>query len=70
MTANNMNYSVKERDSRKLKEEYQKLVDGLRDANIARETDTILVNPVLPNQVLQGTNSVLFFICTILFDRA
>lgn len=48
--------SIKERDARKLKEEYQRLVEGLKDANVARETDTILVNPVLPDQVLQGTH--------------
>lgn len=45
--------NLKERDAKKLKEEYQKLVEGLRDASTARETDTILVNPVLPNSVLQ-----------------
>lgn len=46
--------NMKERDARKLKEEYQKLVEGLKDASVARETDTILVNPTLPDQVLQG----------------
>lgn len=47
-------FSLKERDAKKLKEEYQKLVEGLREANAARETDTILVNPVLPDQILHG----------------
>jgi DNA excision repair protein ERCC-2 len=34
--------SIKEVDEKKLKQEYQRLVEGLRDANIARETETIL----------------------------
>ncbi|XP_076318647.1 general transcription and DNA repair factor IIH helicase subunit Xpd isoform X1 [Tachypleus tridentatus] len=44
---------LKEQDANKLKEEYQRLVEGLRDANIARETDVALSNPVLPDEVLQ-----------------
>lgn len=52
---------MKERDARKLKEEYQKLVEGLRDASVARETDTILVNPTLPDQVLQGNSFFFYF---------
>lgn len=44
---------MKEDDAQKLKEEYQRLVEGLRDANLARETDIVLANPVLPDEVLQ-----------------
>lgn len=38
----------------KLKEEYERLVEGLKDAHVARETDIILANPVLPDEILQG----------------
>ncbi|PBC34570.1 general transcription and DNA repair factor IIH helicase subunit XPD isoform X2 [Apis cerana] len=44
---------MREDDVNKLKEEYERLVEGLKDAHIARETDIILANPVLPNEVLQ-----------------
>ncbi|XP_032673309.1 general transcription and DNA repair factor IIH helicase subunit XPD [Odontomachus brunneus] len=40
-------------DVNKLKEEYDRLVAGLRDAQLARETDVILANPVLPNEILE-----------------
>ena len=36
---------LKERDAQKLQTEYQRLVEGLREANIARETDLIMANP-------------------------
>lgn len=45
--------SIKERDAGKLREEYNKLVQGLRDINAARETDMVLSNPVLPDEVLE-----------------
>lgn len=45
---------MREDDVNKLKEEYERLVEGLKDAHVARETDIILANPVLPNEVLQG----------------
>lgn len=45
---------MKDEDAKKLKEEYSRLVEGLRDAQVARETDMILANPVLPDQVLNG----------------
>lgn len=32
-------------DTEKLKDEYQRMVQGLRDASIARETDVVLANP-------------------------
>ena len=44
---------IKAVDEQKLKAEYQKLVEGLKDANIARETDLFLANPVLPDDILQ-----------------
>lgn len=44
---------MKERDSKRLHEEYNRLVEGLKDANVARETDVVLANPVLPDQILQ-----------------
>lgn len=43
---------MREDDNKKLQEEYQRLVDGLRDASLARETDVILGNPVLPEEIL------------------
>ncbi|CAL1526767.1 unnamed protein product [Lymnaea stagnalis] len=36
---------IKEVDETKLKNEYQRMVDGLREANVARETDLVLANP-------------------------
>lgn len=47
---------MKEDDAQKLKDEYQRLLDGLRDASIARETDIVLANPVIPDEILQGFN--------------
>ncbi|OXA59642.1 general transcription and DNA repair factor IIH helicase subunit XPD [Folsomia candida] len=44
---------IKEADTKKLREEYHRLVEGLRDASIARETDVVLANPVLPNEILE-----------------
>ncbi|XP_056641987.1 general transcription and DNA repair factor IIH helicase subunit XPD [Diorhabda carinulata] len=44
---------MREDDSKKLRDEYQRLVQGLREANVARETDVILSNPVLPDEILQ-----------------
>ncbi|XP_059168670.1 general transcription and DNA repair factor IIH helicase subunit XPD-like [Physella acuta] len=44
---------IKEVDEARLKNEYQRMVDGLREASIARETDTMLANPVIPDEILQ-----------------
>ncbi|XP_062996219.1 general transcription and DNA repair factor IIH helicase subunit XPD isoform X1 [Elgaria multicarinata webbii] len=44
---------IKETDAQKLKEEYRRLVEGLREANVARETDVYLANPVLPDEILR-----------------
>ncbi|KAK9450688.1 uncharacterized protein V1518DRAFT_411444 [Limtongia smithiae] len=44
---------MKESDSEKLQQEYQKLVEGLRDADQAREEDVFMSNPVLPDDLLK-----------------
>uniref|UniRef100_A0A023F3L9 General transcription and DNA repair factor IIH helicase subunit XPD n=1 Tax=Triatoma infestans TaxID=30076 RepID=A0A023F3L9_TRIIF len=44
---------MKEANASKLKEEYLKLVKGLKDASVRRETDVVLANPVLPDQILK-----------------
>lgn len=45
---------MREVDVNKLKEEYERLVEGLKDAQFQRETDVILANPILPNEILEG----------------
>lgn len=40
-----MHFRVKDIDTDKMRDEYQRMVQGLRDASIARETDTLLANP-------------------------
>lgn len=45
---------IKETDEQRLREEYRRLVEGLREASAARETDAHLANPVLPDEVLKG----------------
>lgn len=47
-------HRIKETDEQRLREEYRRLVEGLREASAARETDAHLANPVLPDEVLQG----------------
>uniref|UniRef100_A0A1A9WIP7 General transcription and DNA repair factor IIH helicase subunit XPD n=1 Tax=Glossina brevipalpis TaxID=37001 RepID=A0A1A9WIP7_9MUSC len=37
----------------RLNDEYQRMVQGLRDATVQRDTDVILANPLLPNDVLK-----------------
>nr|CAG4640640.1 EOG090X01B4 [Eulimnadia texana] len=44
---------MKESGAQKLKQEYQRLVEGLRDAGQARESDMVLANPVLPGEILE-----------------
>lgn len=53
---------IKETDAAKLKEEYRRLVEGLKEANIARETDVYLSNPVLPDEILQGMPSAVVWL--------
>lgn len=36
-----------------MNDEYQRLVQGLKDATVARDTDMILANPVLPDEILR-----------------
>ncbi|XP_072032459.1 general transcription and DNA repair factor IIH helicase subunit XPD-like [Amphiura filiformis] len=44
---------IKATDAERLKREYERLVEGLRDASAARATDVQLANPVLPDEILQ-----------------
>lgn len=48
------NDRMRDEDANKLKEEYQRLVEGLKDAQVSRETDVVLANPVLPDEILEG----------------
>uniref|UniRef100_A0A8D3E699 General transcription and DNA repair factor IIH helicase subunit XPD n=1 Tax=Scophthalmus maximus TaxID=52904 RepID=A0A8D3E699_SCOMX len=52
-TLQNTIQKIKETDTAKLKEEYRRLVEGLKEANVARETDVYLANPVLPDEILR-----------------
>jgi DNA excision repair protein ERCC-2 len=45
--------NMKKTDAEKLQNEYQKLVEGLREADQAREEDTFMANPVLPDDLLK-----------------
>ncbi|KAK9240259.1 hypothetical protein V1525DRAFT_395471 [Lipomyces kononenkoae] len=44
---------MKTSDSQKLQEEYERLVEGLREADQAREEDIFMANPVLPDDLLK-----------------
>lgn len=44
---------MKEDDTQRLTDEYQRLVQGLKDASVARDTDLMLANPILPDEVLK-----------------
>jgi DNA excision repair protein ERCC-2 len=44
---------LKEHDEERLRNEYQRLVEGLREAQVARDTDMILANPILPKDILE-----------------
>lgn len=48
-------YSIKEYDTNRLNEEYQNMVQGLRQASAQRDADLVLANPILPDDILQGT---------------
>lgn len=48
------NFSYKKQGADRLNEEYQRLVKGLKEAQLKRETDVILANPILPNDILKG----------------
>lgn len=45
---------IKQKDADQLKNEYTRLVEGLRNTKANRETDNVLTNPVIPNEVLDG----------------
>lgn len=44
---------MKATDEQKLQSEYQKLVEGLRDADEARAEDAFMANPTLPDDLLK-----------------
>ena len=44
---------MKETDREQLENEYQKLVEGLRDADEARQEDAFMANPALPDDLLK-----------------
>lgn len=44
---------MKSSDAAKLQNEYQKLVEGLRDIDEGREEDSFMANPVLPDDLLK-----------------
>ncbi|ORX96056.1 DNA repair helicase [Basidiobolus meristosporus CBS 931.73] len=44
---------LKKQDAEKLRSEYSRLVEGLREANQARDADVFMANPVLPDDVLK-----------------
>ncbi|KAJ2550737.1 TFIIH/NER complex ATP-dependent 5'-3' DNA helicase subunit, partial [Coemansia sp. RSA 1933] len=44
---------MKNQNSEKLQDEYEKLVEGLRGALAARDEDMVLANPILPDSVLR-----------------
>lgn len=48
---------MKEFDTNRLNEEYQIMLQGLKDASAKRDADVVLANPVLPDDILQGTNN-------------
>ncbi|KAG4101363.1 DNA repair helicase [Neocallimastix lanati (nom. inval.)] len=43
---------IKEKDADQLKSEYIRLVEGLKEESINRETDEYMANPILPNEIL------------------
>ena len=45
---------LKDTDVQRLQQEYSQMIQGLREAQVARESDIILANPVLPDEILQG----------------
>ncbi|CAD7012055.1 unnamed protein product [Ceratitis capitata] len=44
---------IRDEDANRLNEEYQRMVQGLKDAQVQRETDMVMANPVLPADVLK-----------------
>eukprot|EP00116_Pleurobrachia_bachei_P000293 sb/3460555/ len=52
-TIDNRVRDLKERDAQKLRDEYSKLVEGLRQAAEESENNTYMSNPVLPEDILR-----------------
>lgn len=46
-------HEVRDEDSARLTEEYQKLVQGLKDSVAARDTESVMASPILPDEVLK-----------------
>uniref|UniRef100_T1GBR3 DNA 5'-3' helicase n=1 Tax=Megaselia scalaris TaxID=36166 RepID=T1GBR3_MEGSC len=44
---------MRDADINKLNEEYQRMVQGLKDARIRADTDMVLANPILPKDILK-----------------
>lgn len=58
---------MREYDTNKLTEEYQNLIQGLKNDSAQRDADLVLANPILPDDVLQGFCFIYFkIICWIL----
>lgn len=54
--ANNLDRKIsdmKTTDAKKLQDEYSKLVEGLREAEEARQEDSFMSNPALPDDLLK-----------------
>lgn len=49
-----MAFRIRDEDTNRLNEEYQRMVQGLKDASVQRDTDMVLANPILPSDVLKG----------------
>lgn len=45
---------MRDADVNKLNEEYQRMVQGLKEARMKADTDMVLANPVLPKDILKG----------------
>ncbi|KAL5285926.1 ERCC2 family protein [Megaselia abdita] len=45
--------SMRDADINKLNEEYQRMVQGLKEARLRADTDMVLANPVLPKDILK-----------------
>ena len=52
---------IKESDTERLRAEYSRMVEGLREAHEARETDVVLASPVLPDEILKGRQGIMIY---------
>lgn len=52
---------MRDADINKLNEEYQRMVQGLKDARVRADTDMVLANPVLPKDILKGIYLINYF---------